>query len=97
MNSLHTFFDNTKQLHTLLAVALFLLVLLLVLVQPGFLHTSGHLVIVGLLAYILYTNFNETRQLQYSADAEVKKNALASYVLCVFILLLILYIMYSLL
>lgn len=103
---LQIFFDNTQQLHTLLFMALFLIVVFLFI--PGnmkFVKFGGQLLVISILGYILYSNFIETRKFsqQYKLDTDsietvtdFKNNVLASYILCGFILLLMLYIVYSL-
>jgi len=94
---LYTFFDNTKQLHIWLCFTLFLTII--VMVFPVNIKPFGHIVIVGILSYILYHIYIETQQFskltKKKQDADIKNNIIASYVLCVFILLLILYIAYS--
>jgi hypothetical protein len=72
-----------------------------------FTRTGGQLVIIMILGYILYKNFTETRKFSrqqvvldensIETATDLKNNILASYVLCGFILLLLLYLIYSLL
>jgi hypothetical protein len=131
---LQYFFENTKGLHVLLSVVLILIIIIMVApIGKGFIRYSGQIVIIGILTYILYKNFTETRkfvmaQKQMEADrlkqddeeddgedegkkgkkkmkepplseaslADIKTNTLASYVLCGFILILLLYVIYSL-
>jgi len=94
---LYTFFDQTKQLHIWLCFTLFLTII--VMVFPINIKPFGHLIVVGILSYILYRNYIETRnfsQLNKKVkDTDIKNNIIASYVLCIFILLLILYVAYS--
>jgi len=113
---LQNFFDNTKQLHILLCIALLLIIILIVApIGYGVITFSGQMIIIVLLAYILYKNFTEThnfvlvqkkmekdRKKSKNEDLtdevmlDIKNNTIASYVLCVFILLLLLYVIYSL-
>lgn len=103
---LQQFFDNTQQLHTLLCMALFLIVAFLFIpANMKFVKFGGQLLIISILGYILYSNFTETRKFsqQQILDADsietatdLKNNILASYTLCGFILLLLLYVIYSL-
>ena len=127
---LQYFFENTKQLHVLLSVVLILIIIIMVApIGKGFIRYSGQMVIIGILIFILYKNFTETRKfvlvqkkmetarLKQEKDdkngkdskkekkepplseanlADIKTNTLASYALCGFILLLLIYIIYSL-
>ena len=94
---LYSFFDKTKQLHTWLCFTLFLTII--VMVFPINIKPFGHIVIVGILSYILYHIYIETRKfsqhIKKKQDADMKNNIIASYVLCAFILLLLLYVAYS--
>ena len=94
---LYTFFDNTKQLHTWLCFTLFLTII--VIVFPVNIKPFGHIVIVGILSYILYHIYIETHKFSQLnkkvKDSDIKNNIIASYALCVFILLLLLYVAYS--
>jgi hypothetical protein len=130
---LQYFFENTKQLHVLLGVVLiFIIIIMVAPIGKGFIRYSGQIVIIGILMFILYKNFIETRKfvlvqkkmevarlkeeeeekngkngkdgkkekkeppLSEENLADIKTNTLASYALCGFILLLLLYIIYSL-
>ena len=58
---LQNFFDNTKQLHILLCVALLLIIIVRVApIGNGIIKNGGQLIIVGILIYILFQNFIET-------------------------------------
>ena len=104
---LQLFFDNTKQLHILLSITLFMIIVIIVApINLGYIRKIGQLVIIALLSYILYMNFTETRLLslvkqsngndkESVLDIDMKNNIIASYILCLFILLLLLYVMYS--
>jgi hypothetical protein len=116
---LQDFFDNTKQLHILLSIALlFIIVIMVAPIGNGFIRYSGQLGIVIILVYILFKNFTETHnfvevQKKIEKDKlkkkkkgkqeeeddvnmiDIKNNTIASYVLCGFILLLLLYVIYS--
>ena len=111
---LEYFFDNTKQLHILLSIALlFIIIIMVAPIGKGFVRYSGQVVIVVILIYILFKNFTETHnfvlvQKQMEKDRlkkkdtisedtlmDIKNNTLASYVLCVFILILLVYVIYS--
>jgi len=112
---LQYFFENTKQLHILLSIALLLIIIIMVApIGNGFVKYSGQVVIVVILIYILFKNFTETHnfalvQKQMEKDRlkkkddiitndnllDIKNNTLLSYVLCVFILILLLYVIYS--
>ena len=111
---LQYFFDNTKQLHILLSIALlFIIIIMVAPIGKGFVRYSGQVVIVVILIYILFKNFTETHnfvlvQKQMEKDRlkkkdtisedtlmDIKNNTLASYVLCVFILILLVYVIYS--
>jgi len=121
---LQYFFDNTKQLHTLLAIALLLIIVIIVApIGNGFVKYSGQAIIIAILIYILFKNFTETHHFvlvqkameknrlkkkkknqekkeeeDISTDTimDLKNNTVASYVLCGFILILLLYVIYSL-
>ena len=116
---LQDFFDNTKQLHILLSIALlFIIIIMVAPIGNGFIRYSGQLGIVIILVYILFKNFTETHnfvevQKKIEKDKlkkkkkgkqeeeddvnmiDIKNNTIASYVLCGFILLLLLYVIYS--
>jgi hypothetical protein len=119
---LQYFFENTKQLHILLSVALLLIIIIMVApVGNGFVRYSGQVVIIIILIYILFKNFIETHnfvlvQKQMEKDRlkkkdtdetnpedkltdanmlDIKNNTLASYILCGFILILLIYVIYS--
>ena len=119
---LQYFFENTKQLHILLSVALLLIIIIMVApVGKGFVRYSGQVVIIIILIYILFKNFIETHnfvlvQKQMEKDRlkkkdtdetnpedkltdanmlDIKNNTLASYILCGFILILLIYVIYS--
>jgi hypothetical protein len=144
---LQYFFENTKQLHILLSIAL--LLILIVMVAPvgnGLIKYGGQTVVIGILGYILFKNYSETHNFalvqktmasdrlkkKEEADAKgadtdakgadakgadtdakgedaieeppvtednlagIKNNTVASYILCFFILILLLYVIYSL-
>jgi Ca2+/H+ antiporter len=120
---LQYFFDNTKQLHTLLAIALLLIIIIIVApIGNGFVKYGGQAIIITILIYILFKNFTETHHFglvqkemekdqlkkqkqkkkneeeEISSDTmlDLKNNTVASYVLCGFILVLLLYVIYSL-
>lgn len=117
---LQYFFENTKQLHILLSIALLLIIIIMVApIGNGFVKYSGQVVIVVILIYILFKNFVETHNFALvQKDMEknrlkkkkkkndddtltnenlldIKTNTLLSYVLCGFILILLLYVIYS--
>ena len=123
---LELFFNNTKELHVLLTIALLLIII--VMVAPfnlGIGQPIGQLVIVIILFYILFKNFIETHNfslkqkqlknaqmkskkkgekkmnndeyLDAATMADMRNNTIASYLLCVFIFILLLYIIYSIL
>jgi predicted ABC-type exoprotein transport system permease subunit len=88
------------------------LLILFILVAPigkGFLKYSGQVVIIVLLIYVLFKNFTEThnfvlvqknikneKDMNEDIKVDLKNNTIASYVLCGFILILLLYVIYSL-
>ena len=94
---LYNFFDKTKQLHIWLCFALFITII--VMVCPYNIKPFGHILIVGILSYILYHTYIETHKFSQLnkkvKDTDIKNNIIASYVLCAFILLLLLYVAYS--
>ncbi len=115
---LQYFFENTKQLHILLCIALLLIIIIMVApIGNGFVKYSGQVVIVVILIYILLKNFVETHnfaltqknmekdRLKKKNDKddittndnllEIKNNTFISYVLCGFILILLIYVIYS--
>jgi len=106
---LQQFFDNTKQLHILLSISLLLIIIIMVApINSGLIRYSGQAIIVAILMYILFKNFTETHNFvsaqkqtskkdKMSKDTllDLKNNTIASYVLCGFILLLLLYVIYS--
>jgi hypothetical protein len=58
---LQNFFDNTKQLHIFLCIALLLIIIVRVApIGSGIIKNGGQLLIVGILIYILFQNFIET-------------------------------------
>jgi hypothetical protein len=118
---LQYFFENTKQLHILLSIALLLIIIIMVApIGKGIIRYSGQGVIVIILIYILFKNFIETHnfalvQKEMEKDRlkkkddkdekddiitdanmlDIKNNTLASYVLCGFIMILLVYVIYS--
>jgi hypothetical protein len=146
---LYNFFDNTKQLHIFLSIALLLIIVIIVApIGKGVIKYSGQVIIIGILMYILFKNFTETHNFvlvqkameerrlknklkkkgeadakgpdakgpdakgpdakgpdakgpdedELSSDTmlDIKNNTIASYVLCGFILVLLVYVIYSL-
>lgn len=58
---LQNFFDNTKQLHIFLCIALLLIIIVRVApIGSGIIKNGGQLLIIGILIYILFQNFIET-------------------------------------
>jgi hypothetical protein len=58
---LQNFYDNTKQLHIFLCIALLLVIIVRVApIGTGIIKNGGQLLIVGILLYILFQNFIET-------------------------------------
>ena len=58
---LQNFFDNTKQLHILLCIALLLIIIVRVApIGIQLIKDGGQLLIIGILIYILFQNFIET-------------------------------------
>jgi len=102
---LEYFFDQTKQLQVLLCLALLLIIVIMVTpFDLGYGKPIGHLTIVVLLSYILFKNFTETHNLSLNKKdktmskntrADLRNNMMASYILCFFIFILIIYILYS--
>jgi len=148
---LQNFFDNTKQLHIFLCVALLLIIVIMVApIGTGIIKYSGQLIIIVILMYILFKNFTETHNfslIQKNMEKEkikrnkekkdkkddtdnedtdnedtdnedtdnedtdnedtekedinedtrldLQNNTIASYVLCLFILMLLIYVIYS--
>jgi hypothetical protein len=97
--SLQDFFDITNQTHLLLSVVLILVVATLVL-PNGIYSVLGKILVLTILGYILYRNITETRRLMNAKNknpnTEMKTNALVSYILCFFIMLLFTYMAYTL-
>lgn len=104
---LQVFTDNTQQLQLFLGLTLFLVILCLFIPDnKKFLKIGSRLVVIGILGYLLYLNFTETRKFSQQkvvigendieSATDLKNNILASYVLCGFILVLLLYLIYSL-
>ena len=95
--SLQDFFDITNQTHLLLSMVLILVIATLVL-PNGIYSAFGKIIVLTILGYILYRNITETRRLtkDKNYNAEMKTNALVSYLLCFFILLLFIYMAYTL-
>jgi hypothetical protein len=99
------FLEQTKQLHLFLSLTLFLIIIFIVApINLGFGKPLGQIFILILLSYILYANFIETHKFALQQNnkendeaqsEDIKNNTRASYVLCGFILLLILYFSYS--
>ena len=134
--TLESYFDNTKQLHLLLTFSL-LIIIMTIGIPTTYKYTKGlgQGIVISILSYILYKNYNETRTLQliqkdmkdmkdmkdkkntskkYSnnennennennknnenndkAMIDIRNNTIASYLLCGFIGLLLLYFIYS--
>jgi len=119
--SLESYFDNTKQLHLLLAMSLFIIIATIA-IPNGFQYTKGigQGIVIAVLSYILYKNYNETYTLQLIEKdmieklknmkdtkkkdndkdkdmdlIDIKSNTIASYTLCGFISILLLYFIYS--
>jgi Ca2+/H+ antiporter len=116
---LQDFFDNTKQLHILLSIALLMIIVTIITpISNRFFKYSGQLIIITILVYILFKNFTETHNFlliqknmekermkkdkedkkeEISEDTilDLKNNTIASYILCGFILILLLYVIYS--
>ena len=126
--SLESYFDNTKQLHLLLTFSL-LIIIVIIGIPDNFKYTRGIFqgIVISLLTYILYKNYNETYNLQLiqknmkkklqntnskntnkkdddNKDDKLEKenelvdkknNTIASYTLCGFISILLLYFIYS--
>jgi hypothetical protein len=95
---LYSFFEKTKQLHIWLSLTLFLTIIVIVI--PFNIKPVGHLIVAILLSYILYENYIETHKIaqlkkKMLDDEDMKNNIIASYVLCGFMLMLILYLAYS--
>jgi DNA integrity scanning protein DisA with diadenylate cyclase activity len=118
---LYKFFANTKQVHIGLSIAL-LLILIFMVAPLNLGHTTikiGQTIIVGILTYIIYLNFTETRIFaqtenkkkgkedkegknndkdkdnEVSLTLDTKHNILLSYTLSGFMILLLLYVVYS--
>ena len=97
------FFDKTNQIHILLSGAL--LCIIITFVAPVTINFVIKPIVIIILSYILYHNYIETRKFQkISASGkkadditvrEMKTNILASYVLSLFILVLLLYVIYT--
>jgi len=126
--SLESYFDNTKQLHLLLTFSL-LIIIVIIGIPDNFKYTRGIFqgIVISLLTYILYKNYNETYNLQLIQKnmkkklqntnykntnkkdddnkddklekenelVDMKNNTIASYTLCGFISILLLYFIYS--
>ena len=97
------FFDKTNQIHVILSVAL--LCVVFTFVAPDSVNYIFKPIIIVILSYILYKNFIETRNFSKFKGTdkdtgkdtlrEMKSNILASYILCVFMLVLLLYVVYT--
>lgn len=102
-NQFRDFFDNTNQIHILLSITL--LCIIITFVAPAGVNYIGKPLVVLLLSYILYKNFMETRIFQKKSSnkntddtellREMKTNILSSYVLCGFMFVLLLYVIYT--
>ena len=133
--SLESYFDNTKQLHLLLTFSL-LIIIVIIGIPDNFKYTRGIFqgIVISLLTYILYKNYNETYNLQLIQKnmkkklqntnskntnkkddddkdhdnkddddklekenelVDMRNNTIASYTLCGFISILLLYFIYS--
>ena len=125
--TLESYFDNTKQLHLLLTFSL-LIIIMTIGIPTTYKYTKGlgQGIVISILSYILYKNYNETRTLQLiqkdmkdmkdkkntskknsnnennennenndKAMIDIRNNTIASYLLCGFIGLLLLYFIYS--
>jgi len=99
---LHTFSDNTKYVCTLTILGLFLIIILIIspLNIIGWILNMGKLVIILLLGYALYYNFNETHSFLKSVEGifdnpeliGIRNNMLLSHIFSLFILILIIYV-----
>lgn len=98
---LYKYFDKTKQIHILLCIALLLIIIIVLApIGKGFIKLSGRLIIIFMLMYILFKNFIETYNFDLirkkdEMQIEFKNNILASYVLCGFILILLMYVIFN--
>lgn len=110
---LHQFYEKTKNVHLGLTVALlFILIFMIAPLNLGYKKTKmGQFIIVGILAYILYLNFTETQRCALMEKNNIVKNEhddgglkdnianniILSYILSGFIMLLLVYVIYSIL
>lgn len=109
---LHQFYEKTKNVHLGLTVALlFILIFMIAPLNLGYKKTKmGQFIIVGILAYILYLNFTETQRCALMEKNNIVKNddggglkdniannIILSYILSGFIMLLLVYVIYSIL
>ena len=105
---LHQFYEKTKYVHIGLSVALlFILIFVVAPLNLGYKKTKmGQAIIVGILAYILYINFTETHNCALMEknnthksinDDGMSNNIILSYILSGFIMILLVYVVYSIL
>ena len=99
-----TYFDLTNKMHILLSIVLFfILIVMIVPIRKKYIKYTGQIFIMGVLGYILYNYLHETHKfsllinknkedLSENEMVDMNNNVLASYVLCGFILILLIYV-----
>jgi len=106
LSPLHIFSEQTKLMCILISIAVVVLFVtmsftgILSPMKTNFLKVA----VIGIMAYVLFINFIETNKLVKAMPdlflnenlIKIRNNALLSYTLCLFIMILICYIAYSL-
>lgn len=101
---IHRFYEKTKNTQLLLVIAL--LFIIIFLIAPLQINSTisfiGKFIILILLTYAVYQNFTETRQFSFevkndntSSAKDLNNNIRLSYGLCVSMLLLLIYVLFS--
>jgi hypothetical protein len=102
---LQSFLDKTQEIHILLSSALILILIVMVApVGTRYFKTGGQILIIGFLLYIVYLNFTVTLNFNNKLKnkkpddllIDMKNNVYISYTLSAFIVILIVYLSYSL-
>ncbi len=102
LSPLHIFSEQTKLMCMLISISVVLLFLSMGF--TGMLSPILKISVVVVMGYVLFINFKETNKLVKAIPdlflndnlIKIRNNALLSYTLCLFIMILICYIAYSL-
>jgi len=103
--NLITFTDTTKRVCTCSAISIFLIILFIISPLSSFFFTSlfMKIIIIIILSYTLYLNFQQTNYLRNASELKISKevanqlniNIMCSYLFSLFIGLLIIFVIKS--